>query len=783
MNYDFRTLNDKDFEELVRDLLNKKEAVNGLFFESFKVGKDQGIDLRYSSVNENQLIIVQSKHYVGSGLNVLLRNLEKNELSKVKRLNPTRYIIATSVPLSPINKKTIYDLFSPYIKELGDILGADEINALLSQFSDIRQQHYKLWFTGVDVLERIIQNGIVGRSEFLESEIRKFYSLYVSVNSTNAAKEVLEQNRFIIVSGIPGVGKTTLSRILIYEYLNFGYKLVCINSDITEGEQRWNNDELQLFWFDDCFGTTTLELVHGRNYGGAMIQFIQRIKNSTNKLLILTSRINILNEAEEMSEVLRHEGIRIAEHQVDIEDLNELQRAKLLYNHLWFNGLPKEYLAVVGQTETYMDIINHENFSPRLIAFITNPTQVKLVDVMPEDYVDFVMFHLKNPQEIWRNAYLYQIGDNERFLLECLFSMSGHFVPEDSLIESYNARIEMELAKNNYKPLSDGFNLAVKKLRDSFLEVHWNADFECKMYRLVQPSLEDFIGFYLANSDSEYKRVLSSVTHGDQLIRLLKMLPGSIPKGHNERKNLLEFIKKKASLGLKEVNPFPNSTLIIHPLEICWIYSQVFSVEEVFDECQKILEVEMEYPNPVDPFRWLYDIMIWASDNINSKEWFINRWDKFILNLFDWAKEMTDHEAVSILYLFEIFELDYKEFYFKSGNRKIIREKITELIEKWNFNIITFQYQHVLEDYDVDRYRSKLYDFISGLHENFILDSSEKEIRLLVEKCMTEHDWQAEMEKQNNNPLRNKEFIQYMNKEFQREMREAGEISDLFRMD
>jgi hypothetical protein len=59
-NYNFSVLNDKEFEELTRDLLNKKFNTD---FQSFKAGRDGGIDLRYSSNLKNNFQIVQVKHY------------------------------------------------------------------------------------------------------------------------------------------------------------------------------------------------------------------------------------------------------------------------------------------------------------------------------------------------------------------------------------------------------------------------------------------------------------------------------------------------------------------------------------------------------------------------------------------------------------------------------------------------------------------------------------------------------------------------------------------------
>ena len=61
--YTFQTLSPIDFENIVRDLLQSELSIR---LESFKTGKDKGIDLRYSTTNEESLI-VQAKHYEGTG--------------------------------------------------------------------------------------------------------------------------------------------------------------------------------------------------------------------------------------------------------------------------------------------------------------------------------------------------------------------------------------------------------------------------------------------------------------------------------------------------------------------------------------------------------------------------------------------------------------------------------------------------------------------------------------------------------------------------------------------
>ena len=51
--YDFKVLSPADFEDLTRDLLQQLWKVK---LESFKTGRDQGIDLRYAAVPGHRLL-------------------------------------------------------------------------------------------------------------------------------------------------------------------------------------------------------------------------------------------------------------------------------------------------------------------------------------------------------------------------------------------------------------------------------------------------------------------------------------------------------------------------------------------------------------------------------------------------------------------------------------------------------------------------------------------------------------------------------------------------------
>ncbi|MCK5354454.1 MAG: restriction endonuclease [Methyloprofundus sp.] len=119
-DYDFRSLNDKEFESLSIDILSCHLNTH---VERFKSGRDGGVDGRCFTPNNGE-VIIQCKHWVKSGLPALLRSIEKTEAAKVRKLKPKRYIFVTSLELSRENKIKMKGLLSPFVLSDSDILGS-----------------------------------------------------------------------------------------------------------------------------------------------------------------------------------------------------------------------------------------------------------------------------------------------------------------------------------------------------------------------------------------------------------------------------------------------------------------------------------------------------------------------------------------------------------------------------------------------------------------------------------------------------------------------------------
>jgi hypothetical protein len=149
--YNFSALSSQDFEELTRDLL---QAEWNTSLEAFKTGRDSGIDLRYSRANSGSTII-QCKHYSASGFGKLLSNLRDQELPKIKRLAPSRYVVVTSVGLTPANKDEIRDILRPFVRDASDVLGANDLEGLLSRHPNVERANFKLWLTSTSAASRM----------------------------------------------------------------------------------------------------------------------------------------------------------------------------------------------------------------------------------------------------------------------------------------------------------------------------------------------------------------------------------------------------------------------------------------------------------------------------------------------------------------------------------------------------------------------------------------------------------------------------------------------------
>ncbi|MBN1452715.1 MAG: hypothetical protein JW963_16990 [Anaerolineales bacterium] len=510
MDYDFSQLNDKEFEILSTDLLS---TVIGERIERFKPGKDAGVDGRFFS-NDGHETVIQCKHYLKSGYKALIA-VAKKEAAKLPKLKPERYIFVTSLPLSRKNKIEIKSVFFPYIKGGNDIFGQEDLNDILAQNPRIEEKHFKLWIASTNVLIQIINNAIKGRSEHEIERIRRNADKYVVTGNHNEAIKILDENNVLIISGEPGIGKTTLAENICLYFVANDYMFFDIEENLNEAEQVYRKGEKQIFYFDDFLGSNYFEAIENKK-DSHIVKFIERVKHDKSKKFILTSRTNILNSGIIHSSIFYNKKIRKNEFLLVIQNLTSLEKAYILYNHIWFSDLGIDFIEEIYKDRRYQNIIKHKNFNPRLVEFITDTDRI---EVPVNEYWEFIVKTLDNPKDIWSNYFKVQSNVFVRNLV-MLTVFNGGRILEDDLRLSFNELHVIENIKNTSHTEKD-FTLTAQMAVGSFLNrerTFWGLS-----YSLFNPSITDFILSEYCQNISKLIAVYKSLNTVESLKTLISL--------------------------------------------------------------------------------------------------------------------------------------------------------------------------------------------------------------------------------------------------------------------
>jgi DNA polymerase III delta prime subunit len=690
MKYRLDVLNNKDFEDLTQALL---EAELGISFQNFKSGKDGGIDLRYSENRENE-IIVQAKHFIKSKFSDLKTAL-KEEKAKIDKLSnkPKRYIVTTTLALNPSETNQLIVVLHPYLKSTQDIYALDRIENLISKYDKIERKFYKLWITSTNTLEIILNNAACARNEFYEKKILERFALYVETTNLQEAANKLNENSFIIITGEPGVGKTTLSYILICDLMAQGYELIYIVDKIVDVDNLISIDEerKQVVFFDDFFGANLHDVIN-RNSESAIISLISRIHAGKNKFLILTSRTTILNQASNKFEKFNRESfIERSNYMVEVKNYSRYNKALILYNHLYHADLPVQHQEKFFEEKNYLKIIDHKNFFPRLIEFITSSTQFNRSK--ETDYKKFILNAFNNPTEIWRFAYEEQLEDEDRFLVCTLFSLGGYNINSNVLERAFEERYRFEISNNGFVRKSNTYKRSLRKLVDGIIVSRLNLENSQVFVSLLNPSIGDFLINFLRAESNEQRRILLSAKYFEQYTKYFE--PFSI-KGVPLEKNLLEELFINFTLVSQNMLTIDADLEInLTKLYIYLYYFEQFVTDEVLTE--NLQQMDIENIQIVQSPQLIY-CLEFLMDYPSCKHYVAQNWIMIFGHLTSIADDSSDFR--SIIRLLERYGIDRRNW----PNEELFFDKL-----KQNVNLI---FEQTINDIDLSSKEDYVYEYL-----------------------------------------------------------------------
>lgn len=131
---------------------------------------------------------------------------------------------------------------------------------------------------------------------------------------------------------------------------------------------------------------------------------------------------------------------------IDVKTLTPLDKANILYNHIWFSHLEDDFLEQLRFEKRYRQLIDHKNFSPRLVEFIVD--KYKLTGMDAERYWGYIKEVFDNPKEVWEHCFNSQSDDFTRNMVT-LVVFNGGRIEESALKEGFGKLNELEQTKNS----------------------------------------------------------------------------------------------------------------------------------------------------------------------------------------------------------------------------------------------------------------------------------------------------------------------------------------------
>lgn len=528
----YKELSPYDFECLVRDLLS---ADWGERLEVFAPGPDGGVDVRLLKSEEGKLVTVQCKHSPGKTWSDIRSSLEK-EAAKVSNKKLGEYWLATSATLSIAAKDKAADLFSKQALQPERVLGSGDLDALLNLHPSVERSNYKLYLTSIAILELLLNPDLFTHARDLLVGIEERRKYYVQGRSLGDAFNVLEENRCCIVSGPPGVGKSTLAEMVVLKLLEEGYTPYWISEDVREVDRLWHSDEKQVFLYDDFLGQNALADKLGKNEDSRLLAVMRRVKSSSSHYLLMTTREYILSAARQTYEKLRDQAVDLSKITVDLSSYSAFNRAHILYNHVYFSELGDEARRSLLAERAYRKIIEHRNYNPRLIRLIVDSAVVAQGRACAGGFLDFAIGSLENPEKLWEHIFTRQLPVAAQDLLLTMLTLR-----EDVILEDLRLAVRKYSKNVHGHFLTEDFKKSLEICDASFITVGLIGG--KRVVRFANPGIRDYLLGYLVANSEVYDDLLAAAYWPEQALYLARLaIPpsGSLARASIYKREFLE---------------------------------------------------------------------------------------------------------------------------------------------------------------------------------------------------------------------------------------------------
>ncbi len=426
--------------------------------------------------------------------------------------------------LSASEYEKIRALFLAYIRQNQDLLDANSLNSLLAEpeYHWIEKNFTALWIPDGAILEeflqKIIHRGTRSRNTWEQRKAIEACKTFVQTGIYNEARTMLENNHTVVISGQPGMGKSTIARVLALDFRTAGgYEGVGWVNILEEMENEWEEGgRKQVFILDDFWGAV-FHRQRDRKENYRLEELIFQMKREDGKRLIITAREYIVQQELFLNPELE-DPIRSLKMECVLREYTDAEKARILFAHLRVSDLEMEYVQSIY---SYCNrLVQNISYSPRVIEQFIK--EVPCENDTPREYAEELLLWMEYPEKMWEGVF--RELSEEAKIIAAIVAISYTPISVTDIRNTYSRYIQRFGGSSAPK----SFENCIAELEETVLFTYLDEELGEIWLDFENPSILDFLLFYISQNREFYiPRLTESSIFYNQLLMLLEHFHGS----------------------------------------------------------------------------------------------------------------------------------------------------------------------------------------------------------------------------------------------------------------
>lgn len=430
-------------------------------------------------------------------------------------------------------------------------------------------------------------------------DIRDRVKLYVRSPGYDRASTRLNDTHVVVLTGVPGAGKSMLAEMLLLAHWHEDWQVISISSNIDEAWDAYRPGERQIFFYDDFLGQTDISERGNKNEDTRIVRFMDRVAKDSTKRIVMTTRSQILRQTALTREPIARGNFELRECVVELADYGAVERAQILYNHLYFSQLPRQVLRDYVAGKHYWQVVNHPNFSPRVIEQV-----IKRGSQSAEILAKSLVNTLARPIDLWGTMFATVLSDAAQRVVLTLATFPVEGVGPDTL---------RKVARRDTRPID--FTNALRALEGTFIQIGTPPGTRETRVTYANPSVRDFV---LATLDEEPEYAISLINDACSLNQILVLLryAVAITNGKHRFPNLAAALTREQHIvadrieelileGIQtaDATEYPRweiNTIVLRPLAELLTLTRELTPERSPQLLTRALSVQSQYDSNTD---------------------------------------------------------------------------------------------------------------------------------------------------------------------------------------